>query len=168
MLTPEKQLAEYIDKLAPERAQVMRAARKKMLALLPGATEIVYDYGFSIVIAYGPNDKAWAAIFALSARADHVDLFLTQGPTLADPTRRLHGSGKIVRGIRLESAKTMDEPDVRALMDAALKLAKTPVDPDATHQIVFKEKRAKQKTGAKAKAKGKTKAKTKAKTKRSR
>jgi hypothetical protein len=64
MLTPEKQLAEYIDNLAPDRAREMRAARKKMRALLPGATEIIYDYGFSLVIAYGPNDKAWLAIFA--------------------------------------------------------------------------------------------------------
>jgi len=167
MLTPEKQLAEYIANLAPDRAREMRAARKKMRALLPGATEIVYDYGFSLVIAYGPNDKAWLAIFALSARADRVDLFLTQGPKLPDPTKRLHGSGKIVRGIRLETAKTIDEPDVRALIDAALKRAKTPVDPGATHQIIFRPKRAQPNTGAKtkSKAKEKTKAKTKAKRK---
>ena len=163
MLTPEKRLAEYIAKLAPEHAHVMRAARKKMRALLPGATEIVYDYGFSVVIAYGPNDKAWLAIFALSARADRVDLFLTQGPKLPDPTKRLHGSGKIVRGIRLETAKTIDEPDVRALIDEALKRAKTPVEAGATHQIVFKEKRAKRKTSANAKSKTKTKAKKKTK-----
>jgi len=166
MLTPEKQLAEYIANLAPDRAREMRAARKKMRALLPGATEIVYDYGFSLVIAYGPNDKAWLAIFALSARADRVDLFLTQGPKLPDPTKRLHGSGKIVRGIRLESVKTIDEPDVRALIDAALKSAKTSVDPGATHQIVIKAKRPRGK--ARAKAKTKTKAKGKAKTKRGR
>ena len=162
----EKQLAGYMSKLTPERARVMRAARKKMLALLPGATEIVYDYGFSIVIAFGPNDKAWAAIFALSARADRVELFLTQGPQLPDPTRRLHGSGKVVRGIRLESARTIDEPDVRALIDAALKLAKTPVAPDATHQIIIRPGKSKTKTSAKVKTKAKTKTKAKMKTKR--
>ncbi|HET6463645.1 MAG TPA: hypothetical protein VFH33_07580 [Candidatus Krumholzibacteria bacterium] len=159
MDSPEKRLAGLIARLAPDRAKEFRAARKKMRALLPNATEIVYDYGFSIVIAYSPNDKAWAAIFALSARADRVELFLTQGPKLPDPTKRLHGSGKIVRGILLESAKTIDEPDVRALIDAALKLAKTPVAPDATHQIIIKAKR---KTSAKAKTKTKTKTKAEA------
>lgn len=156
MDTHEKQLAEYIAKLAPERAREMRAARKKIRALLPTATEIVYDYGFSLVIAYGPNDKAWAAILGLAARADRLDLYLMQGPKLPDPTKRLYGSGKIARAIRLESAKTIDEPDVRALIDEALKRAKESLDPRAAHTIVFKEKRSSGKTKTKTKAKTKT------------
>ena len=42
-LSPEKQLAGFIDKFTPETASLIRAARKKMRALLPDATELVYD-----------------------------------------------------------------------------------------------------------------------------
>jgi hypothetical protein len=67
-----------------------------------------------------------------------------QGAGLPDPHRLLRGSGNVVRNIRLESADTLDHPDVRALIDAALEKAKTQLPPDGRHQLIIKSVSAKQ------------------------
>jgi hypothetical protein len=49
-LSPEKQLAGFIDKFTPEMATLIRAARKKMRELVPRAVEMVYDnYNFFVI-----------------------------------------------------------------------------------------------------------------------
>jgi hypothetical protein len=142
--SPEKQLAGFIGKFAPRRALEIRAARRKMRALLPSATELVYDNYNFFVIGYGPDDRASLGIFSIAAQADGVSLCFLQGAGLPDPTRRLRGSGNVVRSIRLESVGVLDEPDVRALIAVALSRAKVPLDPSATHQLIIKSVSAKQ------------------------
>src|SRR5262245_5955689 len=105
MDSPEKQLATLIAKFSPERAREIRAVRKKMRALFPHATEVVYDYGHSLVISYSPNDKGYVATFTIAAKASGVSLYFGQGAkTLPDPTKRLSGNAKVVRSLALESA----------------------------------------------------------------
>ena len=115
-----------------------------MRALLPHATELVYDNYNFFVIGYGPNDKASLAIFSIAAQASGVALCFLQGAKLPDPTNRLRGSGNVVRSIRLESVSVLDEPDVRTLIDVALARAKVRVDPAAKHQLIIKSVSAKQ------------------------
>ncbi|MEQ1490788.1 MAG: hypothetical protein ABL932_09610 [Terricaulis sp.] len=124
--TPENQLAAFIAKFTPDMAKRIRAARAKMRKRIPHAIEMVYDNYNFFVIGYGPNDKAGDAIFSLAAQAKGLSLCFLQGAKLSDPKRLLRGSGNIVRNIRLETADTLDLPDVEALIKAALKHAKTP------------------------------------------
>jgi len=140
----EKQLAGFIAKFAPDRARQIRDARRKMRALLPSATELVYDNYNFFVIGYGPNEKASLAIFSIAAQASGVTLCFLQGAGLPDPTKRLRGSGNVVRNVRLESVSTLEEPDVRALIDVALARAKVRMDPSATRQLIIKSVSAKQ------------------------
>jgi len=142
--SPEKQLAGFIGKFAPDRAKEIRAARRKMRALLPFATELVYDNYNFFVIGYGPNEKPSLAIFSIAAQASGVALCFLQGARLPDPKKRLRGSGNVVRSVRLESVATLDEPDVRALIDAALARAKVRMDPGAKHQLIIQSVSAKQ------------------------
>jgi hypothetical protein len=54
-LSPEKQLAVFIDKFTPEMATLIRAARKRMRERVPRAVEMVYDnYNFFVI---GPAKK---------------------------------------------------------------------------------------------------------------
>src|SRR5204863_1534764 len=119
--TPEQQLAGFIAKFTPEVAGLIKAARKKMRERLPRAVELVYDNYNFFVIGYGPSEKASLAIFSIAAQASGVGLCFLQGAGLSDPTKRLRGSGSVVRNVPLESNATLDEPDVRALIDGALK-----------------------------------------------
>jgi hypothetical protein len=140
----EKQLAGFVAKFTPEMAALIRAARLKMRKRIPQALELVYDNYNFFVIGYGPNEKAGDAIFSLAAQAKGLSLCFLQGAGLPDPHRLLRGSGNVVRNIRLESADTLDHPDVRALIDAALEKAKTQLPPDGRHQLIIKSVSAKQ------------------------
>ena len=140
----EKQLSAFIAKFSPDVAKVIRGARSKMRALLPGATELVYDNYNFFVIGYGPNEKASLAIFSIAAQAKGVSLCFLQGAGLPDPSGRLKGSGNVVRSISLPGATTLDEPAVRALIQVALARAKTPLDKTATHRLIIKSISAKQ------------------------
>jgi len=146
MASPEKQLAGFIGKFAPERAAEIRAARRKMRALLPHATELVYDNYNFFVIGYGPNAEPSLSIFSIAAQASGVALCFLQGAGLPDPMKRLRGSGNVVRNIQLESTSTLDEPEVRALIDAALARAKVRMDPTAGHRLIIRSVSAKQRS----------------------
>ena len=144
MTTPEKQLAGFIAKFTPELATLIRGARRKMRERLPQALELVYDNYNFFVIGYAPSEKASDAIFSLAAQAKGVSLCFLQGAGLPDPQGLLRGTGNVVRNIRLETVATLDRPEVRALMKAALERAKTPIDPEGAHRLIIKSVSAKQ------------------------
>jgi hypothetical protein len=52
--------------------------------------------------------------------------FLQNATELPDPNGRLRGSGKVVRNVRLQSAKDLDTPGVRSLIEEVLKRADVP------------------------------------------
>ncbi len=143
-LGPERQLAGFIAKFDPSVAKLIRDARKAMRARLPNAIELVYDNYNFFVIGYAPNERPSSAIFSLAAQAKGVALCFLQGAVLPDPKGILRGSGNVVRNVRLESAATLDRPEVRALMKAALERAKTPLDPGSKHQLIIRSVSAKQ------------------------
>jgi hypothetical protein len=154
--SPEQELAGFIDKFAPDVAALIRAVRKAMRARLPNAIEIVYDNYNFFVIGYGPSERPSEAIFSIAAQAKGIALCFLQGAGLPDPKKMLRGSGNVVRNIRLESAATLDHPDVRALVQAALERAKVPMDPETEHQLIIRSVSAKQRPRrAVAKASGK-------------
>jgi hypothetical protein len=142
--TSEQMLAGFIAKFTPEMAALIHAARLKMRKRIPRALELVYDNYNFFVIGYGPNEKAGDAIFSLAAQAKGLSLCFLQGAGLPDSGGLLRGSGNVVRNIRLESAATLERPDVRALIDAALQWAKTQLPPDGSHQLIIKSVSAKQ------------------------
>jgi hypothetical protein len=83
-------------------------------------------------------------IFSLAAQAKGLTLFFGQGKGLPDPAKILKGSGNVVRSIQLESAATLDRPEVRALIGEALNRAKTPLDANSKHSLIIKSISAKQ------------------------
>jgi hypothetical protein len=142
--TPEKQLDGFIDKFEPQMARLIRAARKKMRAKLPNAIELVYDNFTFLAIGYSPTERPSEAVFSLAAQAKGVALCFLNGVGLPDPKRLLRGSGNRVRNVRLESAATIDRPEVATLMKIALERAKVPMDPGTKHQLIIRSISAKQ------------------------
>ena len=142
--TAERQLATFIEKFAPDVAKLIRAARKKMRERLPRAIELVYDNYQFFVIGYSPTERPGDAIFSIAAQASGVSLCFLHGVGLPDPKNLLRGTGSQVRNIRLESAATIDRPEVQTLMSLALARAKTPMDPKGRHQLIIRSVSAKQ------------------------
>jgi len=141
---PERQLAGFIAKFAPEMAKLIRAARARMRKRLPRALELVYDNYNFFVIGYGPNERASDAIFSLAAQAKGLSLCFLQGARLPDPQGILRGTGNVVRNLRLESAATLDRPEVRALINEALIRAKVPIAYESRHALIIKSVSTKQ------------------------
>jgi len=141
----EARLAGFVAKFSPPMQEQIRASRAKLRARLPEAFELVYDNYNFLVIGYGPTSRASDAIVSLAASARGVNLcFLQHGPELPDPGAILRGTGKVARNVALASADDLDRPDVAALIDAALGLAQTPLEPSGNAGLIIKSVSAKQ------------------------
>jgi hypothetical protein len=150
-MTPKQQLDAFLAKYDPAVERTARRALVKMRKRLPGAVEIVYDNYNALAIGFGPSEKASLAIFSIVLYPRWVNLFFLQGAKLPDPGRRLKGSGKVVRSVRLDD-NTLDDPEIQQLMEVALHRAKVGIDPAQRRQLVIRSISAKQRerrTGAK-------------------
>lgn len=137
-LTPEAQLRAYIDKLDPKNQKLFRAVRTAMRKRFPTANELAYDYNNALVIGYAPADKGIDAVVAIRASATGVSLYFSQGPQLPDPKRLLRGSGKQVRFIQVEAASQLADPDVEALIAAAIAQARIPFPSEGKGRLIIK------------------------------
>ena len=143
-MTAKQQLDQFLAKFAPRVASAARKALAKMRARLPGAVEIVYDNYNALAIGFGPSERASEAIFSIALYPRYVSLFFLHGAGLPDPHRRLQGSGNVVRYVRLENLDVLDEPEVRQLMNEALRRAKVPINPKQRRHLVIKSVSARQ------------------------
>jgi hypothetical protein len=143
-MTPTQELDAFIRRFTPEIAALTRKALVKMRKLTPGALELVYDNYNALAIGFCPTERAGDGIFSIAVYPRLVRVFFLQGKRLPDPTKRLQGSGSVVRSIPLESVHVLDEPDIRALVDGALERAKIRLDPKQRRRTIIKSVSAKQ------------------------
>jgi hypothetical protein len=137
-VTPEAQLRSLIDKFDPKEQKLIRAVRSAVRKRLPGANELIYDYGHFFVIGYSATEQPTDGIASIAARIDGVRLYLMQGPRLPDPKKILMGSGKQARFIPVEAARQLAHPDVEALIAAAVDQAAVPLAPGGRGKIVIR------------------------------
>ncbi len=140
----KEQLDRFLDAFTPEIAAFARVALVKMRKRLPNAVEMIYDNYNALACGFGPTEKTSEAIFSIAVFPKNVNLFFLQGAALSDPKGLLQGEGNVVRYIRLEDEKTLDRADVKAMMAAALKMAKVPMDKKTEYKLVIKSVSAKQ------------------------
>jgi hypothetical protein len=141
--TPAKQMAGFLAKFDPAMAKTIKACRAALRKRFPTAIELVYDNYNFFVMGFCATERASDCIVSLAANAKGVGLAFYWGATLPDPHGILQGSGNQNRFIRLESAATLAEPEVRELIDAAVEQAKTPL-PKAKGYTVIRSISAKQ------------------------
>ncbi len=144
-MTAKQQLDEFIDKFTPEIAKIFRDALREMRKLLPGSTEIIYDNYGALALGFTPGERG-AAVFSIVAYPRWVSLFFLQdGAHLADPAKRLQGSGKVVRHVVLkEGVKTLLEPEIQDLLQRALALADPPLPQKGRGQLIIRSVSVKQ------------------------
>jgi hypothetical protein len=134
-VTERQQLDRMIAKFEPAIAALAKKALRKMRKLTPGAMEMVYDNFNALAIGFVPEERPSEAVFSIVLYANCVNLFFLQGKGLPDPAKRLRGSGNRVRSIRLESAVTLDEPEILGLIKTALYRAKVPFNPKQKRRL---------------------------------
>lgn len=118
-MTPAEQLEEFFAKYDRAIASQARAALRKLRRLLPGAVELIHDNYNALVIAFGASERSRDLLVSLALYPRWVTLFFWNGARLKDPKKRLQGSGKQIRGLRLESAADLEDPYVVGLVAQA-------------------------------------------------
>jgi hypothetical protein len=136
--SPHKQLDGFLAKFTPEIAALARAALAKMQQILPNAILMVYDNFYALVIGFVPNERPSDAVFSLAIYPKWVTLCFLQGVGIPDPDRLLQGSGRQVRHLRLPDADALDSPEIRTLIEAALRRARVPFDPDTESRLIIR------------------------------
>jgi hypothetical protein len=142
--SPRAQLSGFLAKYSPEVRSIARAAFRKLSARIPGAIQLVYDNYNALAIGFSPSERTSHAVLSIALYPRWVSLFFLQGIDLADPGRRLKGTGKQVRHIILASANDLDHPEIRALIAAALSRSAAPFNSVAPHRLVIKSVSARQ------------------------
>lgn len=140
----QAQLDGFLDKYAPETAALARHALARMRARLPGAVQMVYDNYQFLAIGFGPNEKTSQAVFSIAVAPKKVSICFIWGATLPDPDGRLHGGGNQVRFLTVEGPETFDDPQVEALMVAAMAARGVTMDDPAEGRLIIKSVSAKQ------------------------
>jgi hypothetical protein len=139
------QLERFISKYSPAVAAEGRAALAKLRRLVPGAVELVYDNYNWLVVGFCPSERASDAVLSLVFAPRWLSVcFLQNGPALPDPDGLLRGSGRVVRNVRLQSAKDLETPAVRMLIAEALARAKVPIDGGSPGRLIIRSISAKQ------------------------
>jgi Domain of unknown function (DU1801) len=141
---PVTAVAGFIGKFSTDHQRVIRAARKALRQRFPTANELVYDNYNFFVIGYSPTERPSDTIVSLVAGANGVGLSFYRGATLPDPHRRLLGSGTQNRFIRLPSAAVLREPEVVALMAAAVRQARAALPAAGRGRLIIRSVSAKQ------------------------
>lgn len=142
--TPTPQLAAMLAKFDPAMEKFGKAAHKKMHALLPTATQMVYDNYNFFVIGFGPSERASEAICSLAMDAHGIRLCFLWGKGLPDPEGLLRGAGNQVRNVWLDSAADLDKPAVKALLAEAVRRGKVAMPATGKGPLIIKSVSAKQ------------------------
>jgi len=103
-----------------------------------------WNYNNSIVISYSPTDHGIDGIVAISARATGVALYFNQGHHLPDPKKLLQGSGKQTRFVPVDAASKLADPDVEAMIAAAIDQARVPLPSQGKGKLMIRGAAAKQ------------------------
>lgn len=148
--SPAAQLAGFIDKYDPAVGKLARSARAAMRKRLPTALELVYDNYQFLAIGYSATERASDCIVSLAVSPKGVALSFYYGTSIPDPAGVLLGSGNQNRFVRLESAATLSDPPVAALITSAVALARTPLPAGGKSRTIIKSISAKQRPRRKA------------------
>lgn len=136
-MTPAQQLRGFIAKFGPENQRLIRGLRSRLKRWLPGANELVYDNYNFLVIAYCPTQKTGDSYFSIGVDRHGANLFFGYtGARIDDPRKLLQGSGASNRYVRLDSIRKLEDPPVRALIDASIAISKPP--PPGTGKLVIR------------------------------
>jgi hypothetical protein len=138
-MTPKQQLDAFLDRFSPDIARTARSALAKLRKLTSGATELVYDNYRGLVVGFGPTERPSDAVLSIAIYSGRIALcFIQNGPRIPDPKKLLRGSGTVARHIRLQSAATLDEPPILALIAAAKSMARVPFDPNQRRRLIIR------------------------------
>lgn len=122
----------------PAIRRLVREARSTLRRRLPTAIELVYKNSNALAIGFASSERGSDTIVSLAVYARGVNLYFIYGVALPDPHHLLLGAGNQGRFVRLESAAMLEQPEIEALLAAAIKEGDTPLPRSGRGRIVIK------------------------------
>jgi hypothetical protein len=139
----------FLEGYAPEVHDVAQQVRVLIASITPDADETLKP-GWK-VIWYGFGTKMAAQFVVLMPSRAHVGLGFAQGSELSDPKRRLEGTGKKIRHVKLRTRADVFDPALAALVRAQVALTRAQAKkPSAPAKSAKTAKTKKAATAAKA------------------
>ena len=123
---PDPKHLEFLSAYGPAIVDLAIRVRALVLEEAPGSVELIYDAYNAVASGYSFTGRPSDAFIHIAAYANWVNLGFNRGSQLADPDRRLKGSGAWVRHIRIASPADLARPEVRAFVKQAVALAERP------------------------------------------
>jgi hypothetical protein len=146
--TPNAQFSALLSRFPPEIVALVKRCLPKLRRAFPGATQLVYDYPNSLVVAFGLSERGYEAIVAMAVHPRSVRLYFDKN--LPDPKGRLEGSGSKVRSVALAAASDLDHGDVHALVKAAIQHSGAKFSHTRSTRMVIKSKKKRPKARARS------------------
>src|ERR1700682_3578859 len=107
---PDPGLLEFLSRYQPSVVDLMLAVRKMVLEEIPSASETVNDVGYTVTNGFTFSGRFKEAFCYVVASRASVNLGFPHGTELPDPEKRLTGTGKYHRHIRVSSLADLDDP----------------------------------------------------------
>ena len=125
MRRPSTALTRLWAQVDPPTKRLARATRRLLLEHTPEAWELIYET-YAISVAFSGSDRLGDAFCHLVVYpSGKLNLGFNDGATLPDPGGLLRGTGKRIRHVPLTDAAQLEDPQLSALVDAAVELAAT-------------------------------------------
>ena len=123
-----KDLLQFLTPFDEATQELVLWLRAFVWDLYPTANELIYDNYNALAIGFSPSEKVGDIIFSVALYPRWINFFFYQsGAKLPNPNGTLKGSGGMVRHIRLASARDLDDPEIKELMQMSIDIAKTPL-----------------------------------------
>jgi hypothetical protein len=97
----------------------MLDVRQMVLTEIPTASETVNDVSYAVTVGFTFSGRVKEMFCYVVAYRSYVNLGFAQGAALPDPQRRLEGTGKMHRHLRIETRADLDDPEVRRFIHLA-------------------------------------------------
>lgn len=107
---PDPKLLEFLSRYDPPVRELMLAVRRIVLRELPSVSETVNDVGYTITNGFTFSGRVKEMFCYVVAYKSYVNVGFARGAELPDPDRRLKGSGKLHRHLRIETQADLNDP----------------------------------------------------------
>jgi hypothetical protein len=114
--------------------------RRIVLREIPSVSETVNDVSYAVTVGFTFSGRFKEAFCYVVAYSSYVNLGFSRGTELPDPGRRLQGTGKLHRHLRIENQTDLEDPEIRRFIHAAADRAEICGGPVAlTPRVVVKK-----------------------------
>src|SRR5258708_35456055 len=121
--TASPELLKFLDAYDPQVVSLTLALRDLVFEEAPDANEVVYDGEYTVAMHFTPTARYQDAFCLIAVFTKHINLQLNRGAELPDPKKKLEGTGRLMRHIKVEDWDDLNQPHVREFLRAALKHA---------------------------------------------